>query len=222
MEDKSRFNVSTTAPEGTSFERMDEYMLALSASVDTLPEKEAFTAFSSPSMFSGGVNTGFIRVKLSQPDRRQRSQQDIVDALSKTFGRMNEARTIVTQEQTLGNIRSGGLPVQFVIQAPDFERLREVLPRFLDRVADDPVFRSPRQPHSTARLDIDIDRDKARILGVSVGDIAETPQRYLAACVTAISSSTLNSTRSSARRNAPAAMRAPRRGSLFIHNDAGN
>jgi len=180
MEDKSRFNVSTTAPEGTSFEKMDEYMLALSAIIDTLPEKEAFTAFSSPSMFSGGVNTGFIRVKLSQPDRRQRSQQDIVDALSKTFGRMNEARTIVTQEQTLGNIRSGGLPVQFVIQAPDFERLREVLPRFLDRVADDPVFQvsDVNLKFNKPELDIDIDRDKARILGVSVGDIAETLQLY--------------------------------------------
>src|SRR5690606_11752718 len=48
LEDKSRLRIFATAPEGTSFERMNEYMLNLVNVVDTMPERKSILSVTSP------------------------------------------------------------------------------------------------------------------------------------------------------------------------------
>jgi multidrug efflux pump len=181
MEDKSRLAVAVTAPEGTSFELMDEYMVQLMNIADTLPEKVSLMVITAPGFgSSASTNTGFLRMSLTDPSERERSQQDIVDLLSAIYRRYNFARTIVTQEQTIGGSRGGGLPVQFVIQAPDFEKLRLKLPAFMEKVQTSPVFTFSdlNLKFNKPELSVEIDRDRARAMGVNVRDIAETLQLY--------------------------------------------
>ena len=64
---------------------------------------------------------GMVRISLTQPETRNRTQQEIADELGTVVKRYNFARTFVIQEQTIGGGRSGGLPVQYVVLAPDFE-----------------------------------------------------------------------------------------------------
>ncbi len=100
--------------------------------------------------------------------------------LRRPCGKYSFARAFVTQEQTIGGQRGRGLPVQYVVQAPTFERLKDVIPPFMDEAQNSPVF-------STVDLDlkfnkpeltVQIDRDRARALGITVRDIAETLQLY--------------------------------------------
>jgi multidrug efflux pump len=179
MEDKSRLMVNSTAPEGTSYEAMYDYMGKILAIVDTLPEKDVILSVTGGGM-GGGVNSGFIRASLVPPGARKRNQQEIADALTRALKDYTFARTYVTQEQTIGGGRGRQLPVQYVIQAPTLEKLKEVLPRFMDKAQTDGVFQVAdlNLKFNKPELTIEIDRDRARALGVTVRDIAQTLQLY--------------------------------------------
>jgi hydrophobe/amphiphile efflux-1 (HAE1) family protein len=179
MEDKSRLMVSSTAPEGTSYEAMYDYMRKVLAIVDTLPEKDVIVSVTGGGM-GGGVNSGFVRVSLVPPAARKRSQQEIANALTRELKDYTFARTYVTQEQTIGGGRGRQLPVQYVIQAPTLEKLKEVLPRFMDKVQTDPAFQITDLDlkFNKPELTIEIDRERARALGVTISDIAQTLQLF--------------------------------------------
>ncbi len=178
LEDRSSIRISITGPEGASFEFMDSYMVKL---LDTLkknvPEAKAIIGITSPPFMSGAANTGMSRLELSEPTQRKRSQQEIADMLNKKLRSLSEARAIATQSPTIGNRRSGQ-PVQFVIQAPTLEKLREVLPKFLAEAQADPTLTTVdvNLKFTKPEIRLSIDRDKANTMGVNVLDIAQTLQ----------------------------------------------
>jgi len=180
LEDRSRLRMTSTAPEGTSFERMDRYMDSLIELVKKeVPEVDAVIA--NTSGFAGGANAGNTTVTLVPPEQRQRSQQEIAEALSRAVRNLNEARTFVTQEQTIsvgGGLARFGLPVQYVIQAPNFEKLKQVLPSFMEAVNNHPAFSASdlNLKFNKPELVVEIDRDRAQTLGVSVREVAQTLQ----------------------------------------------
>ncbi|MEM7677992.1 MAG: efflux RND transporter permease subunit, partial [Myxococcota bacterium] len=124
---------------------------------------------------SSSVNSAFSRVKLTPASERERSQQEIATAVSARLSEMTAARAFVTQSPSIGGGRRGQ-PVQFVIQAPNFEKLREALPVFLDRARQDPTFSvvTVDLKFNKPELVVDIDRARAQDLGVSARDIGET------------------------------------------------
>jgi multidrug efflux pump len=116
MEDKGRFQIMSNAPEGTSYDRMDQHQQELIELVDTMAEKDNIIAVTSPGFGSSvSVNRGFIRMNLVPKEQRTRSQQEIADALMMELSKHNFARSFVIQEQTIGGGRNGGLPVQYVL-----------------------------------------------------------------------------------------------------------
>jgi multidrug efflux pump len=180
MEDKSRMTINVTAPEGTSYELLDEYMKRIGNMVDTLPEKQSFMQMTSPGFGSSSSNSGNLRITLVPPKERKRSQQDIADYLSAKFRSFTFARTIVSQEQTIQVGRMQGMPIQYVIQSQNLDKLKEILPKFLAEVQADPTFQvaDVNLKFNKPEMTITIDRDRARTLGVTVRDIAETLQLF--------------------------------------------
>ncbi len=180
-EDKSRFMMMSTAPEGTSFDRMDDYLSHIIQLTDTMKETENVLSVTAPGFGSSvSTNTGFVRVSLVDPSERTMTQDDLAKRTSALAQRYNFARTFAVQEATIGGGRFAGLPVQYVIQAPDFERLREVIPKFMEAAQADPTFSvvDLNLKFNKPELNVQIDRDRAQALGVSVRDIAETLQLY--------------------------------------------
>ncbi|MDI6803052.1 MAG: efflux RND transporter permease subunit [Bacteroidota bacterium] len=183
LEDRSRLRISSTAPEGTSFERMDNYMNSL---IDVVKQRvpEVTNVMANTSGFAGGANSGSMTITLNSPVDRNRTQNDLAEDLSRSVRQMNDARTIVTQEQTI-SVGTGmgrfGLPVQYVLQAPNLEKLRDVLPRFIDEVNNHPAFSVSdiNLKFNKPELVISINRDRIRSLGVSVSDVAQTLQLTL-------------------------------------------
>ncbi len=182
LEDKSSFRVFATAPEGTTFEVMDKYMTDLLNILDTIPEARAYISVTSPGFGSStAANSGFIFFTMVEPGERERSQTEIVQSLYPKVRGLNYARAIITQRQTIEvGRRFRGLPVQYVIQAPDFERLKEALPRFVAEAEKNPAFSvvDLDLKFNKPELHIEIDRERARSLGVTVRDIAETLQLF--------------------------------------------
>ncbi len=184
LEDRSRLRLTATAPEGTSFERMAAYMDSV---LDLIRRDvpEANVVLANTSGFAGAANSGNATVTLVPPGQRERSQREIADALSRSLRSLTDARTFVTQEQTIsvgGGIARFGLPVQYVIQAPTLDQLKEALPVFQEEAARHPAFSvvDVNLKFSKPELLVEIDRERARSLGVSVADVAQTLQLALA------------------------------------------
>ena len=182
MEDKGRISIMTTAPEGTSFDYMNNFLTGVIHDAEAIPETESILSVTSPGFgASQASNTGFVRITLKEAEDRNRTQMEIADELSNTVKKYSEARVFVTQEQTIGD-RRGGLPVQFVIMAPNFEKLKGVIPDFLEKARASEKFQAVdiNLKFNKPELRIDIDRNRAQTLGVSIMDIAQTIQLYFA------------------------------------------
>jgi multidrug efflux pump len=182
LEDRGGVRLSLTAAEGTSFQAMDELMITMGDSVRSyVPESDAIIAVTAGG--GGSVNTGFIRLILPDADERERSQQDIAAMLSQVARRRNEARIAVIQEPTIstGGGRGRSLPLQYVVRAQTIEKLRAVLPKFLDEARKNPVFDAVDVDLKFTKPEavIAIDRARAQSLGVSTLDIAGTLQAAL-------------------------------------------
>ncbi len=179
MEDRSEFRLQAQAPEGTSFAFMDINVDTLTQFVRReVPERAGLVSVTAPSFGgNGGVNSGFVRVILKDPSERDRTQQQIVDEITAKAKKYTTVRTFVTQAQTIGD-RRGGFPVQFVIQAADIEKLKQVLPEFMAKASASPKFAfvDLELKFNKPEIKISINRDKARNLGVNVLDIAQTLQ----------------------------------------------
>ncbi|MGB5931397.1 MAG: efflux RND transporter permease subunit, partial [Cyclobacteriaceae bacterium] len=177
LEDRNGFRIMASGPEGTTFEFMDRYVDEVIRRLDNeVPEGKAVISVTSPGFgASSSVNSAFWRIILVPPDKRERSQQQIVDDFTPQVSSLTAARAFISQEQSIGN-RRGGLPVQYVLQAPDLDRLKEVLPEFMEKVNADPAFSFADLDlkFNKPELEIKIDREKARKMGVSVRDIAST------------------------------------------------
>ncbi len=177
LEDRSGMRLVASAPEGTTFEYMDQYMTEVTQMIqDKVPEAQAIISITSPG-WSGGTNSGFIRIKLVNADERDRSQQEIAGAIAQDAKRFSTARAYVAQDQSIGG-GGGGLPVQYVIQAPNLEKLKEILPEFMSEVQKSDIFQFAdlNLRFNKPEVKVNIDRERARNLGVSVIDIAQTLQ----------------------------------------------
>jgi multidrug efflux pump len=185
LDDRNALSMSISAPEGASFEYTDSYMNDVYALIrDSVPEKKADISVTAPGFSgSGAPNTGFFRIKLVEPERRKRSQEEIANKLTKDLKKLNAAKIFVTQQATISVGRSRGLPVQYIIQAPNFAKLQQKIPEFLEEISKDPTFTTTdvNLKFNKPELNVSIDRDKAQNLGVSIIDVAQTLQLSLSA-----------------------------------------
>ena len=171
LEDRSQVNISTSGSEGATYEYLRDYTESINRSIDSLvPEAKNVTA-----RVSSG--RGNIQIALTDISERERSQMDIAEELSAAVRKQTKARAFVQQQSSFG-ARRGGMPVQYVLQAPTIEKLQEVLPVFMARVAESPVFQMTdvNLKFSKPEARIVINRDKANMMGVSTRDIAQTLQ----------------------------------------------
>ncbi len=171
MEDRSQVTVRTQGPEGVTYEYMRDYTERINDVVDSLmPDAKFVTARVS----SGGGN---IQITLKDIKERSYSQMEVFEKLSAAVRRENDARAFVQQQSSFAGGR-GGMPVRYVLQATNIEKLQDVLPKFLAKVNDNPAFQMADADlkFSKPEVRISINREKANLLGVSTRDIAQTLQ----------------------------------------------
>lgn len=183
MEDRSQFRLGVTAPEGTSYDAMVKNMDRIQDFlIDSIPEQEVVIAFTAPGFTgSGSVNSGFIRVKLVDPDKRTRTQGDIANYVQKSMAKFPEVRAFPSQEQTIQVNRRAGQPVQFVIQNNNFYKITKALPKLLEAAKESPVLTGVDidLKFNKPEVRINVNRLKASELGVRVADVSETLQLAL-------------------------------------------
>ena len=175
LEDRSQISINTRGPEGITYEFIRDYTEDINALVDSLVDDvPAVTA-----RVSSG--SGNIRLTLSDIRDRDYTQMELAEKISAAVRAKTKARSFVQQQSTFGG-RRGGMPVQYVLQATNIEKLEEVLPKFMEKVQESPVFQMADVDlkFSKPEARININRDKASVMGVSTRNIAQTLQYGLA------------------------------------------
>jgi len=177
MEDRSNFRIMGTGPEGASFEFMDVYVQKVSEILNEYPEIQTNVSITSPGFGGASSNSAMFIIQLVDVEERNRSQSEVVRSLRPKINKITMARAYVSEPPSIGSRRSR-LPVQFVIQAPTLEKLKEVIPPFLEKASQDPSFEfvDVDLKFTKPEVNIQINREKARSLGVSVRDVAQTLQ----------------------------------------------
>jgi HAE1 family hydrophobic/amphiphilic exporter-1/multidrug efflux pump len=179
LEDKSSVRLGITGPEGASYDYMVKSGEALvNFLYDSVPERD-FVFGAIPGFGGSGVNSGSLRIALVPPNERQRSQTEIARDLQKKLARFNNVRAIPVEEQTIsvGGGR-GRLPVQFIIQNLNFDKIKEVIPKFLEQARKNPTFANVDVDlkFNKPELQLEIDRIKAKDLGLSITDVGSALQ----------------------------------------------
>lgn len=178
-DDRSFIQMSSKAPEGSSYEYMDRYMTDISKLInDSIPEKKMSLVLTSPGFGTSSVNSGRANIALVQPNERERSQHEIAQDLNRWASAYVGAKSNVSERPTIAVNRRGGPPIQYIIQAPNFQRLEEKIPIFMQEVENDPTFSytDVDLKFDKPEIYVTIDREKAESLGVSVRDVAQTLQ----------------------------------------------
>jgi multidrug efflux pump len=184
MEDRNRLRTSILAPEGTDFDYMDQAVYDITEKImDSVPERYVVLSFAPNYSGSGGANAASISMGLVDASERKRSQNEIAQSMNKMFKDYTDVRVLVLQEQTIsvGQASRGQLPVQFVLQNLNFDKLKEKVPLFMDEVVKSPVFQGNdvNLKFNKPELQVTIDRLKAGELGISILDISNTLQLAL-------------------------------------------
>ena len=183
LDDRSGFVIRTATAEGATYEYTDRLMQELSQLVDdSIKEKQVGLVITSPG-FGGtsSTNSGFIRISLKDPGDREKTQMEIADNLTKWVNKYSDAKTSVIQQPTISVSRRGGLPIQYIIQAQNFEKLQEKIPLFMEEAAKNETFAvtDVNLKFNKPEINVTINREKAESLGISVLDIAQTLQLSL-------------------------------------------
>ena len=181
-DDRSLGIVSVTTPEGSTYEYTDRFMDDLSKLInDSIPEKKVALVITSPGFLSSSVNAGRVRLALVDPSEREKSQKEIVDDLNKWTKKYPQAKVNVSEQPTISVNRRGGLPIQYIIQAPNFEKLREKIPQFMEEASKNETFSNVdvNLKFNKPEINVTINREKAESLGISVLDVAQTLQLSL-------------------------------------------
>lgn len=180
IEDRSELRINMTGPEGATFSFMDQVINDLNSQLKKeLPQSElaSITSMTSPGWGTANTNSGFVRLFLTDAAQRTRTQQEIFTQVNASLKGVTAVRAFAQQPASIGD-RRGGLPVQYVIQAPTLEKLKAVIPKFMDKAAQNPafIFTDINLKFTKPELEIEIDRERARNMGVSVQEIARTLQ----------------------------------------------
>ncbi len=171
LEDRSMITINTRGAEGVTYEYIRDYTEDINRVVDSIiPDAKAVTA-----RVSSG--SGNIQVTLKDMADRDYSQMDVAEKLSAAVQKKTKARAFVQQQSSFGGRRSR-MPIQYVLQATNLEKLEKVLPKFMEKVHENPVFQMADVDlkFSKPEARIHINRDKANVMGVSTRDLSETLQ----------------------------------------------
>lgn len=171
LEDRSSISIRTTGPEGVTYEYMRDYTERINRLADSIvPDAQFITARVSES-------SGNIQITLKDLADRNYSQMQVAEQLTRAVSTQTDARTFVQQQSSFGG-RRGGMPVQYVLQAPNLEKLQEVLPKFMAAVYESLTFRMADVDlkFSKPEVRLSVNRNKANLMGVSTRDVAQTLQ----------------------------------------------
>jgi len=169
------------APEGATLDYTDKYVREVEARLLALPELRGL--FSATGLGFGGpgsVTNSFMFINLKPRDQREKSQQQIIEELFPQLISIPGVLAFVINPPSLGAEFSAN-PVEYVLQADSYEELSQSMGMLMGETSKLGYFINMDSDLrlNKPQLDINIDRERAAGLGVSVSDIGSTLETFL-------------------------------------------
>jgi multidrug efflux pump len=182
-EDQGNLMALIFTEEGTSAQSMRETLSKLNKPFVKYIEDGSVTRvlFTSPFFGSTSPNTAFSRITYTDWNKRDYSIFEAQKEMQQAWAGVPGVRTIMFSPNGLS--RSGGnSPVEFVIQGDNYENLIAWRDIILDRARASGLFTALRSDlkENQQQIKIEIDRDRAAVLGVTINDIGSTLQALMA------------------------------------------
>lgn len=184
VEDRSNMSLIAVAPEGVSFDYMKKHMMEVGKYVNDSTEglyqtysMVAISFIPAPAP----VNVAVQSIYLKNPKVRKTSIQDLYKQYGAASANFRGFLLFPYLPPTIGTRYGGGMPVQFVLQTQHLDSLTTVLPKFLNAVRQSKklVFADADLKINKPEIKINIDRQKAALMGVSIEEVARTLQLSL-------------------------------------------
>ena len=182
IEDTGNVQLRVTVPEGTSFTQADAYMRQAEKLILPMVGKGAVRGTNSRLPANGGVaedfNQGQIAIFLRHWDERKQSSQDVIRMINKKIADLPALRGNANINGRLG---ARGQPISFVIAGASYESLARARDRILDAARDNPGILNLDADYveNKPQLVIDVDRQRAGDLGISVDDVSQALQTMM-------------------------------------------
>ena len=180
-EDKSRLLCFLFGPEGSTSEYTDRQVRKAEELLAKVPEVDAYgsiTAFAQAG--PGQANQAIVFVKLKERSERKRSVQQIVNGPGglrlQFLNHVEGAIAVPNIPKAIG--RGFGSAFQLVVQAQDLDQLNDYVTKLLTKLRQSGYLLNARSSFEITKpeLRLDIDRNRAAALGVSIQDISKTLQ----------------------------------------------
>ncbi|PWG02144.1 efflux RND transporter permease subunit [Sphingosinicella humi] len=182
-EDVGVLSANISAPLGTGFEQMDQYVLAAQDKLlPLLGDGAVRTVITrTPGGFgaSDDFNSGAITVFLKPWEDREETTQDVVDEVNRRLGTLPAVRGNASVRSSLG--RGRGQPISFVIAGNTYEDLVVARDRILAAAQSNPgiINLDSDYKETKPQLRIEVDTTRAGDLGVSVNEVSQALQTLL-------------------------------------------
>jgi len=175
-EDRGSFQVMIDGPEGAGFDYTVGQVQQVERIVDRFVGPEEPIVRANPRVPGGWGNseemhTGRISVFLQPWRQRHQATADVANALQ---GELNGLSGVRVRTQVGGGlVRSFGQPFQIVLGGPEYAEIAQWRDRLLARMADYPGLVGADSDYKETRpqMRVNIDRQRAADLGISVTDI---------------------------------------------------
>jgi multidrug efflux pump len=174
-EDRGSFQVSITAPEGSTVAYTSQYQNQVERIMLDIPE---IRTFNSVIGWGQRVNTGFLFTRLIDWSERERSAMEIIQELQPKLAQVPGVMAFANNPPAFGGF---GQPVQFVVRHPDFDQLAQAMDTLVKRARQIPglINVDSDMRINKPELTVSFDRNRAEDLGVPVRDVATALQALL-------------------------------------------
>jgi len=181
VEDRSNMALIAIAPEGVSFEKMKENMMEVGKYVNDSTEGLYQTySMVAISFIPAPATTSFAiqSIYLKDPKERKSTVQKLYNQYGAASMNFRNILLFPYMPPTIGTRYGGGMPVQFVLQAPSLDSISALLPKFLNeaRQSKKLMFADADLKINKPEIRINIDRKKAALMGVSIQEVAKAMQ----------------------------------------------
>lgn len=179
QEDRGAFFVSIQGPEGAGFDYTVKQIQQVEGLFTTLigddkPIQRANVRVPGSFGASEEMHTGQVIVFLQDWDKREVSTTEVLESVRGQLEKMPGIRA--QPSQRTGLVRGGGQPFRMVLGGPDYNELSQWRDRMMQRMEQNPQLYGVDSDYKETRpqMRVNIDRNRAADLGVSVQEIGRT------------------------------------------------
>ncbi len=178
-EDTGQIFGFTQGAQGVSFEAMKEHQQQIAAVIRQDPNVLTLSSSIGASNFSVAANTGRVFIRLMPRSERRLSADQIIEELRPKLATVPGIQVFL---QNLPPIRIGGQLTkslyQFTLQSPDTQELYQSAAQLESKMHDIPGLQDVTSDMQikNPQINVEIDRDKAAALGVTVRQVEEALQ----------------------------------------------